>query len=379
MYVFNLHANLPITFMKITHTDIFRYSIKMEPFAIATGTMHYAQNIFIRIHTSAGIYGVGECSAFPFITGETQETCLAMAKDFAQLLKGKDALDIQGRLKELDDFTARNPTAKSAFDMALHDIAAKASDQPLYQFLGGTKRSIETDITIGIGTPYEMAEQALEYQQDGAHILKIKLGKKVAEDLERIEEIRRAVKPEMELRIDANQGWSFIDAVYALQSMKDMKIEFCEQPMRTWYDDHLPELCEKSPIAIMADESCYHHYDAERLIKTKSCHSINIKFAKSGGIMEAKKIHDLAEEAGIPCMIGSMLESRLALTANLHFAYANPNILFFDLDTCIMGQLEDPVVGGVIYNGFFLDVNDDIGIGADVEESFLKNCDQWRV
>jgi L-alanine-DL-glutamate epimerase-like enolase superfamily enzyme len=129
----------------------------------------------------------------------------------------------------------------------------------------------------------------------------------------------------------------------------------------------------------MADESCYHHYDAERLIKTKSCHSINIKFAKSGGIMEAKKIHDLAEEAGIPCMIGSMLESRLALTANLHFAYANPNILFFDLDTCIMGQLEDPVVGGVIYNGFFLDVNDGIGIGADVEESFLKNCDHWRV
>ncbi len=117
MYVFNLHANLPITFMKITHTDIFRYSIKMEPFAIATGTMYYAQNVFIRIHTSAGIYGVGECSAFPFITGETQETCLAMAKDFAQLLKGKDALDIQGRLKELDDFTISY--ALSIFGVAL--------------------------------------------------------------------------------------------------------------------------------------------------------------------------------------------------------------------------------------------------------------------
>jgi L-alanine-DL-glutamate epimerase-like enolase superfamily enzyme len=161
--------------------------------------------------------------------------------------------------------------------------------------------------------------------------------------------------------------------------MKDLNIEFCEQPMRTWHDDHLPELCEKSPIAIMADESCYHHHDAERLIKTKSCHSINIKFAKSGGIAEAKKIHDLAEEAGIPGMIGSMLESRLALTANLHFAYASPNILFFDLDTCLMGQLEDPVIGGVTYSGFFLDVADNIGIGADVDESFLKNCDRWSV
>ncbi len=110
--------------MKITHTDIYRYSIRMEPFAIATGTMYYAQNVFIKVHTSEGIYGVGECSAFPFITGETQETCLAMAKDFAKLLKDKEALNIPARLKELDDFTAGNPTAKSAFDMALYDIAA---------------------------------------------------------------------------------------------------------------------------------------------------------------------------------------------------------------------------------------------------------------
>jgi L-alanine-DL-glutamate epimerase-like enolase superfamily enzyme len=98
--------------------------------------------------------------------------------------------------------------------------------------------------------------------------------------------------------------------------------------MRTWYDDHLPELCEKSPIAIMADESCYHHHDARRLLKIKSCHSINIKFAKSGGIMEAKKIHDLAEEAGIPCMIGSMLESRLALTETLVNSSINTSIYF---------------------------------------------------
>jgi o-succinylbenzoate synthase len=365
--------------MKITHTDIYRYSLGMEPFAIATGTMYHAQNVFIRVHTSEGIYGVGECSAFPFITGETQETCLAMAKDFAKLWKGKEALNIPARLKELDDFTARNPTAKSAFDMALYDIAAKSSNKPLYEFLGGTKRAIETDITIGIGSPDQMVEQALKYQQDGARILKIKLGKQPHDDVERMQQIRKAIKPETELRIDANQGWSFEDAANALQCMKDLNIEFCEQPMRTWFDDYLPELCESSPLAIMADESCYHHHDARRLIKTKSCHSINIKLAKSGGMYEAKQIHRLAEEAGLPCMIGSMLESRLALTANLHFAYASPNILFFDLDTCLMGQLDDPVVGGVTYNGFSLDAPDSIGIGADVDEKFLEKCDHWKV
>lgn len=365
--------------MKIIRTDIYRYSIRMEPFVIATGTMHFAQNVFIRVHTDGGMYGVGECSAFPMIVGETQETCLAMAKDFAQLWKGKDALDITARLNELDAFTAHNSTIKSAFDMALYDIAAKDFKQPLYKLLGGNKRTVETDITIGIGTPEEMAGQAVQWQEKGATVLKIKLGKKVNEDLERIRKIRQAIKPGMTIRIDANQGWSFEDAVYVLQAIEDLDIEFCEQPMRTWYDDLLPELREKSPVKIMADESCYSHHDARRLIKSKACDYINIKFAKSGGITEARKIHALAKEAGIWCMIGSMLESRVALTANLHFAYASPNVQFFDLDTCLLGQLEDPVVGGVFYKGFFLDIPDAPGIGADVDETFLAKCDHWKV
>src|ERR1700749_695885 len=133
----------------------------MEPFTIATGTMNHAQNVFIRVHTAAGVYGVGECSAFPMIVGETQDTCLVMAREFARLWKGKNALDIPARLQQLDDFTAHNTTIKSAFDMALYDIAAKNAGLPLYQFLGGQKREVETDITIGIADPKTMAEKAV--------------------------------------------------------------------------------------------------------------------------------------------------------------------------------------------------------------------------
>src|SRR3954463_11602654 len=102
--------------IKITETEIYKYSIQMVPFTIATGTMHFAQNIFIRIHTNAGITGVGECSAFPMITGETQATCFEMAKDFASLLKNTNALVIDERMNELHAFAAYNNTAKSAFD-----------------------------------------------------------------------------------------------------------------------------------------------------------------------------------------------------------------------------------------------------------------------
>lgn len=365
--------------MKITHTEIYRFSIPMEPFVIATGTMHFAQNVLIRVYTDAGIYGVGECSAFPMIVGETQETCLAMAKDFAQILIGKDPLDIPDRMNDLLGYAAHNGTIKSAFDMALFDIAAKNADLPLYKFLGGQKRSIETDMTIGIDTPAGMAVSAVKYQQQGCRILKIKLGKKVHEDIERVSQIRKAVGDEMTLRLDANQGWSFDDALFALGALAPFNIEFCEQPMRTWYDDRLPELSANSPIKIMADESCYNHHDARKLINSRSCEYLNIKFSKSGGILEAQKIHEIALQTGTKCMIGSMLESRIALSANLHFALASPNVIFFDLDTCLLGHLVDPVIGGLTYNGYFLDVPEMPGIGADADPLFLQHCERWIV
>ncbi|KAA8485855.1 o-succinylbenzoate synthase [Arcticibacter tournemirensis] len=360
--------------MIFTSFEIYKYSIPIEPFVIATGTMYYAQNVFVRAHTDAGITGVGECSAFPMIVGETQATCFEMAKDFAAIWKGKDATDIEARLNELDLYAAGNYTAKSAFDMLLYDLAAKKAGMPLCQFLGGRKRTITTDLTIGIDTPEAMAAKALEYTGRGVAIIKVKLGKQPIEDIERVKQIRRAVGPQTELRADANQGWTFDEAVYALKALAEYDVRFCEQPMRKWDDQLLPELGRISPVPIMADESVYTHHDAKRIIENKAASYINIKFAKSGGIREAIKINEVAEINGVQCMIGSMLESRLALTANVHFAMAHKNVVFFDLDTCLLGQLEDPVLGGVEYAGMDLHVTDAPGIGADVDQSYLDKC-----
>ena len=362
--------------MIITHTEIYRYTIPMVPFTIATGTMRHAQNIFIRIHTNEGLIGVGECSAFPMIAGETQATCFELAKDFAACWKNKSATDINHRLDELDALIYRNYTAKSAFDLALYDLAAKAANLPLYQFLGGTNRTVESDLTIGIATPEEMAATARDFISKEVHIIKVKLGKDVATDVERIRHIREAVGPNMQLRIDANQGWSFEDAVLALTQLAPYNIEFCEQPMRSWNDELLPELCKRSPIPLMADESVFTHRDAERLIRNNACAYINIKFAKSGGIREALRINEVAEKNGIACMMGGMLESRLALTAKVHVAIACKNIQFYDLDTCLLGHLTDPVVGGAQFKGMELSVNDQPGIGADVSESFLSGLEK---
>lgn len=348
----------------------------MQPFSIATGTMYYAQNLFIRIHTDSGETGVGECSAFPMIVGETQATCFEMARDFALLWKDKDPLDIPARMAELHAFTAFNATVKSAFDMALYDLAAQEAKRPLYLYLQGKKKPLETDLTIGIGEPEAMAATAIEFKNHGVRIIKIKLGKNGPQDVDRVKLIREAVGDSMVLRIDANQGWDYETARVALKSMGKYNIQFCEQPMRQWNDHLLPELKSHSPIPIMADESVFNHHDAQRLINAGACDYVNIKFAKSGGILEALRINQVCAVNGIPCMMGGMLESRLALTAFAHFASSQDNILFYDMDTCLLGHKIDPVTGGVRYRGYFLELPETPGIGADIDAGFLEGCEK---
>ncbi|RXK86279.1 mandelate racemase/muconate lactonizing enzyme family protein [Filimonas effusa] len=365
--------------MTILHTEIYKLSIPTEPFKIATGTMHFLQNTFIRVYTDTGMYGVGECSAFPMIVGETQTTCFEMAKEFAAIWKGKDATDIPARMQELHAFTAFNATIKSAFDMALYDLKAKAANQPLYRLLGGQPKLLETDLTIGIDTPAKMAEKAIQFKKDGVRIIKIKLGVTPEEDIERVEKIRQAVGPELTLRVDANQGWDFNGALKALNGMAHSNVQFCEQPMRTWYNDLLPKLRQQAAVKIMADESVFNHHDARQLINAGACDYINIKFAKSGGFLEATEIIDICEQKNIPCMMGGMLESRVALTAFAHFALAHDTIQFYDMDTCLLGQKMDPVKGGVRYNGYFLEVPDTPGLGVDVDQDFLDTCESCTV
>ncbi len=329
--------------------------------------MDYAQNTLIRIDTDSGLTGVGECSAFPMIVGETQATCFEMAKDFAALWKGKNPVLIEERMQELHAHTAGNATIKSAFDMALFDLNAKLAGQPLYKYLGGSKKDIETDLTIGISSAEAMANQARNFIRQGVRMIKIKLGKNGIEDVERVKQIRAAAGDEIILRIDANQGWDADTAFSVLPQLAAFNIQFCEQPMRDWNDEQLPALRKISPIKIMADESVYDHHDAERLIRAEACDYINIKMAKSGGILEALKINAVCAAAGIPCMMGGMLESRMALSAFVHFAMAHDNIIFYDMDTCLLGHKIDPVKGGVTYKGYFLELPDTPGIGADAD------------
>jgi L-Ala-D/L-Glu epimerase len=350
---------------RIIAIDIKPFSIACRPFVISLGTLYEAPNIMVRIKTASGIVGYGEGSPFPMIASETQASCIAIGKDFANILLDKNALDIADNMQLLHKYIPHAYTTKSTFDMALHDIAAQHYQKPLYHFLGGAVKPLVTDETIVIGSAEEMAERAKILVDKGIAFIKIKLGKGMPQDdINRVKAIRAVTPPHILLRLDANQGWTVTDAIHILQELHDCNVQYCEQPVAYYDVKGLKKVKQESPIKIMADESCFIARDAEELIAQEACDYINIKFAKCGGILEATQIAQIAAKANMPCMLGGMIESRLALTANAHFAMTHNIIQFYDLDLCFP-HTENPIEGGVVFeNNYTIHVSDSIGIGA---------------
>ncbi|MFQ5770385.1 MAG: mandelate racemase/muconate lactonizing enzyme family protein [bacterium] len=365
--------------LKITSIDIYKADIDFnEPFRIAIMEIVSAQSVFIKINTNAGLFGFGEANPTWGITGETQAINLAGAVDLARLLLNKDPVNIEERMKEINQFLRHNSTLRSAFDMALYDLLGKAAELPLYAFLGGGKRSFWTDNTIGIAEPGYMANKARDYKNQGFRAIKVKLGTTQNQDIERITQIRKAIGEDLPIRIDANQGWNYPTAVATLKALEPMGIEYCEQPIAHWDYDNLRRIRQNTSIAIMADESLFDHHDAFKLAAMGCCDYFNIKLAKSGGIHTALKINAIAEGAGIRCMVGCMTETRLGLTAAAHLVSARPNIQYADLDGYLMLK-EDPVIGGAHYNVGEINLPDTAGHGADIDPDFLKLCESTTV
>lgn len=364
--------------MKISHIDIFKYNIPLKaPIAISLGTIENARNLLIRIHAD-GLIGWGEGSPFWMIVGETQETGFAAAQDFARLLLGQDALDLEGNLNRLDAYLPHNPTTKSAFDMALYDLAAQAARLPLYSFLGGERKTLVTDETIYLNSPERMAEDAVRIKSQGGLAIKVKLGTNQRDDIRRVEAIRKAVGDTIPIRTDANQGWDYVTALSVLRTIQDWNIEYCEQPVKHWAIADLKRLRQHTTVPIMADEALFNHRDALRLAQEEAVDYFNIKLSKSGGIFNAQKINAVAEAAGISCMIGCMSESRLAMTAKAHFASARRNVRFYDLDAPFE-HATDPVLGGVIYKGYEIELPEKPGLGAVVDEAFLTGLEKIEI
>ena len=368
--------------MKIQHIDIYTLNVPYKiPLKIAIGSIEGAENVVIKITTDSGLVGWGEASPCACIMGDTQQTAYQAAQTLAPLLIGKDPLAIEARMQTLNSWLVGESSLRSAVDIALYDIAAKAADMPLYQFLGGeaatdTPRTLRTDLTLGI--PHSV-EDALALAEGilarNFNAIKMKVGRPGLADVPHVAAVRKLAGPDVQLKIDSNQGWDFATAVANINAMQDLNLEYSEQPLAAWDIDNHARLRAKVDLPLCLDESVFTEKDALKIVRAGAADYLNIKLAKSGGLHTALKINAVAEAAGCKCMIGCFGESRLSLGAAAHLAAARPNIHFLDLDSAY-GFNSDPVIGGMRYDeeqGGVMHLPDTPGHGASFDEACLKN------
>ena len=352
--------------MKITRMEVIHVEMPLrEPYTIAYQSFDKASNIIIRLETSSGIHGYG-CSAPEFdVTGETIESVRTILEDIVrERLLHSDPLRISYIMDHLKSLVPNSPSALAAVDMALHDILGKYCNMPLWKLLGGYRTHILTSITIGIMPVKETIERAKEHISNEFRALKIKGGLDVNLDIERLIKIRETFGNSIELRFDANQGYTLEQTLEFIKRTRQVKLELIEQPTPKEEPGLLEQITKEAAIPIMADESIVNLRDAFRVARKDLADMINIKLMKVGGIAEALHINSVARAARLETMIGCMDETALSIAAGLHFALARPNVLYADLDGHL-DLINDPTDGSVILKKGFLYPTSLPGIGFD--------------
>lgn len=350
--------------MKIKAISAWPVSMALsEPYTIAYETISKVTNIFLRIETSLGFIGFGCAAPDEAVTGESPESALKVINEvLVPSLVGSDPLRVARLMEKYKLDLKDHPSVMSAMDMAMHDIMGKRSDLPLWRILGGYRDRIKTSITIGIMPLDDTVTYAKNCLSKGFKVLKLKGGTDVEADIERFIKVREAIGNHVEMRFDANQGYSVEDTLKFVEATQSAGLELIEQPTPRNQMDMLGRATREVPVPVMADESIMTLRDAFRIARGGFADMINIKLAKVGGISEAIQINAVARSAGLEVMVGCMDEAALSIAAGLHFALARPNVIYADLDGHL-DLLDDPSNGAVLLRDGFLFPNNKPGLG----------------
>ncbi|MCT4619554.1 MAG: dipeptide epimerase [Marinisporobacter sp.] len=352
--------------MKIVDIKLGRIVVPLKkPFKTALRTVNSVNDVIVKIITDTGNIGYGEAPPTGVITGDTTGAIIGAIEDHIKKhLIGMDIENFEEIMKTVDQSLVKNTSAKAAVDIALYDLYGQLYKAPVYKLLGGYRKEIITDITISVNSPEEMARDSMEAVGLGYKTLKIKVGKDAQTDIKRMKAIRKAVGYDIDLRIDANQGWTPKEAIYTLRKMEDagVCIEFVEQPVPAHDFEGLKLVTDNISIPVLADESIFSPMDAMKIIQMRAADLINIKLMKTGGMHNALKICSIAEIYGVECMIGCMLEAKVSVTAAVHLAAAKSIITKIDLDGPVLCK-EDPVDGGAVFKDSKIILTDEPGFG----------------
>ncbi len=364
--------------MKITSIDVYSLRIPLKGvFRNAHNAKTWQDSIVVRIRTDEGSGGLGNVDPDPGHSEESFSETLRAVEALAQRLVGWDPLNISAALDFMDRCMPRHLDAKAALDMALFDLKGRVLEQPVHKLLGGRlKDEVRLNGWIGVLGPEEAAREAVIWQDQGFRSVKIKLGAGVESDRDRVAAVRHAVGSEMELRVDANEGYDVDDAIRLGRALGPLEVELFEQPVsRTDYAG-LARVRRGIDIPVMADEAIVGPETLKEVIRKEAADIVKVKVMKQGGIIRTVQMVHTAEAAGIRCVIGHGFGLTINTLAEIHVAASCSNIMGGCESVGPLKMAGDVVAQPLDLRSGWVLVPDVAGLGVDLE---AEELDHWRM
>ena len=314
-----------------------------HPFVIARGGSSEWRVVWVRLIDEDGVEGWGEAAPSRFY-GETSDTVLAALERLRPIIEGANAADIEQIETAMVTTLRFNAAARCGVSAALHDLQGKQLGVPLWKLWGLTpSASPRSSFTIAIAADDDTLRARVREAVAAQYpILKVKLG---SDRDRRIIQLVRDEAPDAILRVDANAAWTPKYTLAMTPLLKELRVEFIEQPLPPTDIDGLRFVRDHCDLPIVADESCLVATDVAKLVGVVD--GVNLKLAKCGSLREALRIIHTARSHGMLVMAGCMIESSLGITAAAHLG---PLLDAVDLDGAALLR-DDPFVGATITNG----------------------------
>ncbi len=363
--------------MKITRIEAFPVQLPTKLYRDAYGEYADYRAVIVKVSTDEKLVGWGESHAkYQEIYGETLESVTAIVRNqLAPALVGKDPFRIEQNYDTMDAVIGRAPCAKTGIDLALFDIMGQATDQPVYNLLGGKAREkVPVAYEIGIKKPKEMADEAAGWVEQGLKVVKIKAGSGDFDlDMARIRAVRDAVGDKIKLRVDPNTHWSVDESKRAGRYLSQINFDYLEQPVPGWNIEGMAEIRAQAGIKVEADEGAWTVYDVVEHGRRKAADVINLKIPKVGGLWKGKKMAAVADAFGMTCMAGAEGELAGGLAAKAHLAISTRNATtasdFTELSKMQAWILNEPMK---MDKSGCVEAPDRPGLGVTINEDALK-------
>ncbi|RLC84229.1 MAG: o-succinylbenzoate synthase [Chloroflexi bacterium] len=343
-----------------------------HPFETSFGRSFRRDTIVVRVWAD-GVEGWGESPVEdgPWYSYETVETAWHVQREFlVPMLLGQEVETATQVFDRLAGVRGHN-MAKTGLEEALWDVEARQKGVSVAQLLGGTRERVASGVSIGIqDTPEELLERIEGFVKQGYRRVKIKI--KPGWDVEIVRAVRRAF-PDLPLMVDANSAYRLSDAEH-LAALDEFDLMMIEQPLA--YDDiyehSLLQRRLRTPLCL--DESIHTPAQARAALELGSCRIINIKPGRVGGLMQARRIHDLCLERGVPVWCGGLLEVGIGRAHNVAIASLPGYTLPGDIsasDRYFERDVVDPPF--TLNHDGTITVPTGLGLGVEVDLEFLEH------